>query len=197
MAALLLGGCSQPPLLSLSGRVCDAAPQLAAENQVPFGSAGGATVVLDANSRCVETPEGPATYAVFALPAAAGPYQITVRSRPRGISLLWPEATIYGQDNGPRRSITAFRSAAGAVVASARGEAGDRYVVVTSTPDTVGRREEIPTAANPAPIRLAATVIVPVIIPATPIGPTSNVLPAVLAHSGAVTVSAMPFVTVP
>ncbi len=90
-----------------------------------------------------------------------------------------------------------FSSAAGALVGSARGEPGDRYVVVTSTPDSIGQSQDIPTAANSPSVRLAAATYVPIIIPASPDGPMTNAIQAVLAHSGVITVTAVPFITMP
>ena len=83
----------------------------------------------------------------------------------RGQAVIWPDATVYGRDDRPRLHIGSIREAAGAVVGAATGQAGDRYLVVTSTPSTVGRREAIPTADATPPIRLAAAVIIPIIIP--------------------------------
>ncbi|WP_428487380.1 hypothetical protein [Rhodopila sp.] len=197
LSLMLLAGCSQPPLLSLADRVCDTAPRLMPGNEVSLGRGGSSTVIMDAASPCVETPAGRASYIVFALPADNSPYQITVRSHPRGGALISPEATIYGADDRPRREIGGFRGAAGTLVASTTGEPGDRYVVVTSTPDTIGVPRNVPTAGNPPPIRLAATIVVPIIMPASPAGPTTDIISAILAHSGAITVSANPFITLP
>ena len=195
--ALLAGCASQPALFSLADRVCDKAPRLTSDHEVPLGRVGGRTAFVNASTPCVETPKGRVTYVVFALPAATSPYQITVRSRPRRGALISPEATIYGADDRVRREITGFRGAIGTLVASATGEPGDHYLVVTSTPDTIGRPQSVPTAANTPPIRLAAVVLVPIIIPAPAAGPRSDKIDAVLAHSGAITVSAVPFTTVP
>ena len=196
-ALAVMAGCSTPTVLSLDGRACDAAPTLSRDNQVELGSSRGTTVALDGTARCVMTPAGPATYAVFALPEVASPYRITVRSTLRGQSVIWPDATVYGRDDRPRLHIDSLREAAGAVVGSVTGQVGDRYVVVTSTPGTIGRREAIPTAAATPPIRLAATIIIPIVIPNGPVGPATNKLPAILAHSGRITVTALPFVSVP
>ena len=197
LSLMLLSGCSHPPLLSLADRVCDKAPQLLPDNEVSLGRGGSRTVIVDAASPCLETPTGRASYIVFALPAASSPYQITIHSRPSGGALISPKAKIYGVDNRPRREIGGFRGTAGALVASATGEPGDRYVVVASTPDTIGGPQDVPTAANPPPIQLASTVIVPIIIPASPIGPVTETINVVLAHSGLITVSANSFVTFP
>lgn len=193
----LLAGCNTPTLLSLEGRACDTAPQLSRDNLVELGSSRGTAVVLDGTAPCVVTPAGPASYAVFALPEAAGPYRITVRSTLRGQAVIWPDTTVYGKDDRPRLHVESVREAAGAVVGSVTGQVGDRYLVVTSTPGTIGRREAIPTAAATPPIRLAATIIIPIIIPNGPVGPATDKLSAILAHSGRVTVTALPFVTVP
>ena len=193
----LLASCSPPSLLSLADRVCDKAPRLMPGNEVSLGRGGSKTVIVDASSPCVETPAGRASYVVFELPTVNSAYLITVHSHPRGGGLISPEAKIYGAGDQPRRDVSGFRGAAGALVASATGEPGDRYVVVTSTPATIGGPQNIPTATNPPPVRLAATVFVPIIIPPTPTGPTTDAVDTVLAHSGAITVSADPFVTVP
>jgi hypothetical protein len=197
LSLLLMAGCSHPPLLSLAQRVCDAAPQLIPGNEVSFGRSGGKTVVVNAASPCIDTPAGRASYVVFALPATNDPYQITVRSSLHGTALIWPNSIIYGADDRVRLNIRDFRGAASNLVASARGEPGDRYVVVTSTPGTIGRPYDLPTALKLSPVRLAAAVYVPIILPATPVGPMTDRVPAILAHSGTITVSAMPFVTIP
>ena len=193
----LLAACTPPPLLSLADRQCSTAPLLTAGHAVDLGHASGTTVIVDATSPCITTPKGPATYAVFKLPAVDSAYQLTIRSNPRGNGLLMPDAAIYGVDDRVRRAIADFRGAAGAMVASARAEPGDGYLVVTSSPATIGRIQTIPTADNPYPVRITAAVFVPLILPAAPIGPTSSALAPTLAHSGVVTVSAMPYLTLP
>lgn len=197
LSLMLLAGCNGPPLLSLADRTCDTAPRLMPGNEVSLGGRGSRTVTVDADSPCVETPKGRASYVVFTLPAAGSPYRITVRSSPRGRALILPEAKIYGADDRPRREIGGFRGAAGALVAGATGAPGDHYLVVASTPDAIGSSQSVPTAANPPPVRLAAAAGVPIILPAVPVGPMTDTISAILAHSGAITVSAVPFVTMP
>lgn len=195
---LLGAGCmAPPPILSLEARSCTASVQLAPASEVSFGVASGTTMMVDATAPCFETPAGRASYAVFRLPVATEPFQITVRSSARGLALLLPKAEIYDAQDRPRAAIDGFRAVRGALVASARGLPGDRYVVVASSPASVGLQRSMPTAGDPRPVRVAAAVFVPVLIPMQPTGPTTDQTGAVLAHSGSVTVTAMPYVTLP
>ena len=198
-ASLLLAGCQRPPpVLDLAGGTCDAAPVLANAVPVPFGEARGARVTLAAGAPCLDQAEGRAIYAVFALPASSAPYRITVRSLVGGAGMIWPDATILTANGHSRARMTDFRAAASSIVATTRGEPADRYVLVRSSPATVGMTPNIPTAANPPPIRLAAAVFIPIFIPPPgPLGPTTSKIQATLAHSGTITVSAMPYLTVP
>lgn len=194
---LLMGCVPPPPVLSLASRPCTAAVQLAPATEVPFAVASGTTVTVDATAACVETPSGRASYVVFRLPAATAPYQITVRSAARGLALMLPKAEIYDAQDRPRGEIDGFRGMREALVASARGLPGDRYVVVASSPASIGLQRSMPTAAVTRPVRVAAAVFVPIVIPMQPTGPTSDQVGVVLAHSGSVTVTAMPYVTLP
>lgn len=198
-ASLLLAGCQRPPpVLDLAGRTCDAAPALGNAVPVPFGEARGARVTLAAGAPCLDLPEGRASYAVFALPASSAPYRITVRSLPGGAGMIWPDAAILTADGHSRARMADVRAAAGSIVATTRGEPTDRYVLVRSSPATIGTTPDIPTAGDPPPVRLAATVFIPVFIPPPgPLGPTTSKIQATLAHSGTITVSAMPYLTVP
>lgn len=198
-ASLLLAGCQHPPLvLDLAGGTCDAAPALGNAVPVPFGEARGARITLAAGAPCLNLDEGRATYAVFALPASSAPYRITVRSLAGGAGMIWPDAAILTADGHSRARMTDVRAAASSIVATTRGEPADRYVLVRSSPATIGTMPSIPTAANPPSIRLASTVFIPIFIPPPgPLGPTASKVQATLAHSGTITVSAMPYLTVP
>lgn len=199
IASWLLAGCqSSPPVLDLGAGLCDAMPALDHAAGVPFGDVRGARVTLGAGAPCLEREGSRATYAVFALPVSSAPYRITVRSLVSGTGIIWPDAEILTGDGHPRARMSAFRTAAGSIVGTTRGEPADRYVVVRSSPATIGTTPDIPTAANPPPIRLAAAVFIPIFIPPPgPLGPTSSTVKATLAHSGTITVSAMPYLTVP
>lgn len=198
-ASLLLVGCQRPPpVLDLAGGTCDAAPALGNAVPVPFGEDRGARITLAAGAPCLDLDEGRATYAVFVLPASSAPYRITVRSLAGGAGMIWPDAAILTADGHSRARMTDVRAAASSIVATTRGEPADRYVLVRSSPATIGTTPNIPTAANPPPIRLVSTVFIPIFIPPPgPLGPTASKVQAILAHSGTITVSAMPYLTVP
>lgn len=199
VAALLLAGCQPPPLvLDLAGGTCEAVPNLGNAAPVPFGEARGARITLAAGAPCLNLDEGKATYAVFSLPASAVPYRITVRSLPSGAGTIWPDATILTADGRARARMTDFRTARSGIVVTTRGEPADRYVLVKSSPTTIGTTPDIPTAGEPPPIRMAALVFIPVFIPPPgPLGPTASKVQTTLAHSGTIIVSAMPYVTMP
>ena len=197
-AALLLAGCQRPSaVLDLAGRTCDAAPALGNAVPVPFGEARGARITLAAGAPCLDLDAGRATYAVFALPASSTPYRITVRSLGGGAGMIWPDAAVLTADGHTRVRVTDFRTAASSIVATTRGEPADRYVLVRSSPTTIGTTPNIPTAGDPPPIRLAATVFIPVFVPPPALGPADSKVQATLAHSGTITVTAMPYLTVP
>lgn len=198
-AAFLLAGCQPPPVvLDLAGATCDAVPNLGNAVPVLFGEARGARTTLAAGAPCLNLDEGKATYAVFALPASTAPYRITVRSLARGAGIIWPDAAILTADGRSRARMTDVRTAAGGIVATTRGEPADHYVLVKSSPATIGTTPDIPTAGEPPPTRVAALVFIPIFVPPPgPLGPTASKVQATLAHSGTIIVSAMPYFTMP
>lgn len=198
-ATLLLAGCQRlPPVLDLAGGTCDAAPALGNAVPVPYGEVRGARITVAAGAPCLNLDQGKATYAVFALPGSPAPYRITVRSIASGAGIIWPDAVILTADGRSRARMTDVRTAAGSIVATTRGESADRYLLVRSSPRTIGTTADIPTAGDPPPIRVAATVFIPIFVPPPgPLGPTASKVQATLAHSGTIIVSAMPYLTVP
>ena len=146
-AALLLAACaattpSVPPITSLEGRSCGEHPDLAAARPLLL-TGKPATATLDGASPCWRPPGGPAsTVAVFRLPDAAEPYLLTVASEPVGETLFSPRLLLLDEQGNPvrerRRDTFLFHGPA--LKTGLRVQPGERFLIVASDPDSVGRR---------------------------------------------------------
>ena len=206
-AALLitgLAGCAKPPppLLTLGGRACDGSPALAQSVAVPF-NADGARVRLDDTSRCLDLPQagGQTTYAVFRLPDASLPSLVTISSVvERGGAIVSPRVTITSASGAVLRTIEPrqFQATIEGLHAGLRTRQGERYVIVTADPRTLGYHFMLRLGLRTSkPIRLAMAgpVFIPIFIPPPPMQPTQRA--ATFSLSGIIRVTDEPVVTTP
>ena len=149
IAALSLAGCATPPpdlppLLSISENNCDSVPNLAGAIPTVATVEGDdvkpAGVTLDIGSHCLNNKDGKALYAVFALPDG-GPYTVSLGSVPVGRAIFAPRASILDAQGTPVRDlpVTGFMFRGDAFTTLYRSHPGERYLLVTSDPATVGK----------------------------------------------------------
>lgn len=115
-ALALLAACAAapPPILDLSGHVCTPSPELITAPPVPLSNPGHPSPVelrIDETAHCLDTAQGKSLYAAFTLTGA-----------------LAREV-----DSG----VLQFRG--DSLTALIRAHPGERYLVVASTPQTVGQ----------------------------------------------------------
>ncbi len=149
---LLLAACGgnrtqtnvSPPVVSLEGRQCEARPNLSTARQVELEARRATVVEVGADTPCWNDngKTGNAAYAVFALPQAPNPYMVRVSSAPHGNAILMPRVQILNESGAVVREMgrqdMQFRS--GALGTVARIQPGQRYLVVSSDPQSVGER---------------------------------------------------------
>ena len=170
--AALLAACAHPdpPLLTLSGRSCDAAPSLGDAVSVPFDERRGITVKLDGNSRCLDAGQGrTVTYAVFQLPETPAPSLVTVSSEVAGQAVIHPRVSVLDAGGRVLRSIPAseFRSTITGFTAGLRIRGPERLLVVSADPASVGENTVLRLGALEIGTKVAAT-FVPIILIAPP-----------------------------
>ncbi len=205
-ASLLLAvsACSHlaaPPVLTLGQRVCDAQPVLDGAVAVPFDQAG-AVVKLGASSRCLQpSPTAPGvTYAVFRLPDAPQPYNVTVASVAADNAVVSPVLSVYGDDGSIRRTVppAAFRAGVYGFETGLRAQPGDRILVVTADPASLGHQQTLRLSLrDQGGVQTAAAVIVPIIIFVPHVRPGLTQQDVTLALNGTIRVAATPVTRVP
>lgn len=147
LAPLALAGCAAPPpLLDLSGRACAASPDLISAAPVALSDPRHPDTVklrIDATAPCLETPQGKSLYGAFRLPDSTVPFMIAVRSVPLGEGLFVPRLLLLDGTGAVAREIgrdeLEFRG--DTLTALIRSHPGERYLVVASTPQSIGQSE--------------------------------------------------------
>lgn len=145
-AAIALTGCGPdggpPPVLTLAGRTCTAAPDLATA-QVIAKQDGEAKVTLDVNAACLETAGGKATYAAFRLPNPAEPALVDIYSEARGTSIFSPRILMLDANGQQLREISRdnFVYRGRALHAALRQQPGEVYLVAVADTGTVGQTD--------------------------------------------------------
>lgn len=146
----LLAGCVQannpPPTLTLAAAHCDSAPNLSLAQDLPLGDKKSAAKMVDikADGPCLLGSGGRARlYTLFRLPTdAATPFTLRVSSPAQGKVVLAPKIALLDGEGGVTREIAdntlLFRGGALGTLFRLRTE--DRYLLVTSDPDRVGKR---------------------------------------------------------
>jgi hypothetical protein len=131
-----------PPVVSLAGRQCEFAPDLAKAQPVVFNPERPLTVKMDAEAACLQAEDGSrSTYAAFRLPEATEPYILSVTSTPQGQGLLSPRLVLL-DDKGVRTrervgESPTFQGAA--LYAGVRARPEERYLIVLSDPRLAGQ----------------------------------------------------------
>lgn len=154
----LLAGCATDgtlppaPILSLGDRICSAAPELVRAQRLELPSRKPQTLTIDSESPCLDTePDGRSSYAVFALPESAQPYQMDVASTPTGLSLFSPRLLLTDAGGAVIRTVgrSQFQFRGGSLHAVVRMSGAERYVVIASDPQGIGEtRQRIQTSTS-------------------------------------------------
>lgn len=144
LAALALSACvtnSPPPVTKLAAVNCVEAPVTAAARELPFAAEEATRIALSETSPCITTPTGPAVYEAVRLPRLDAPYLVSIGSIVQGAALFSPRLTILGEDGQMLRQIPreSFNFRGAAFDATLRIAPGDRFLLITSDPDTVGK----------------------------------------------------------
>ncbi len=198
---LSLGACAlpaQPPLLTLGGRQCDAAPVLDGAVAVPlhdhvavaYGEASHCLLSADAQTRL--------TYAVFRLPDAPAPYSVTVTSLAKQGVLVSPRLSVLDGNGAVTRSLAPgdFRESLEGLRAGLRIAPRERYLVAVADPARLGQMVTLRMSLRQqGGVDVAGLIIIPIIIPSG--GPPVRWKDAIYALNGSIQVAAEPLVTVP
>jgi hypothetical protein len=146
MLAALAGGCAKPPppvpSLSLLGRACVEKPDLASANAVPLADNKPVSVTLDDKTPCIEAPGlGKVAYVAFSLPQSNDEYILSVTSVPIGEGRFSPRLALLDSNGNKLRDIPAdmFMAHGASLHAGLRPHRGERYLIVSSDPDTIGQ----------------------------------------------------------
>jgi len=178
-----------PPAISLAGRSCVAAADLAAAKPVTLDAGKTVEVNLDDHAACLEPPGGPkSAYAAFQLPLSAEPYLVTVLSTPIGQGLFAPRLLVLDAQGATIREIPkdSFTFHGAVLHAAIRAHADERYLIVASDPASVGQ-----TVSQLSEATQSTLLCGPMLCSAYHSGSeTSNTL--TFAHNGSITVSAQP-----
>ncbi len=148
-ALVALSACSPkrepPPVVDMASLPC--ASRIALGGAVPLlfdprmKEEKTTTAILDGRSNCIKDANGRRLYQVFALPDAAIPYIISVRSSPWADTILAPSVLFLDGDGKSLRSTNhadfVFRGEQ--LSALVRSHQGEAYLVVTSDSEVLGR----------------------------------------------------------
>jgi len=142
--AALLAACAKPPppTLSLTGRICVEKPDLKSATTVPLADDKPVKVTLDDKTPCFDAPgSGKAAYAAFSLPASSDEYMLSVTSVPIGEGRFLPRLALADGDGKTLREIPPdmFMAHGVALRAGLRPHPGERFLIVSSDPDTIGQ----------------------------------------------------------
>jgi hypothetical protein len=146
--AVSLGACTPPPgpppVTQLGDNPCASAPDLATARPVFLSSDKPVTVDLDATVSCLSLPEGKrGVYVAFALPESPKPYMVTISSTPQGETLFSPRALVLDASGATVQELPrgAFMFHGATLSVAFRTHGSERFVVVTSDPDSVGQQQ--------------------------------------------------------
>ena len=145
MLAALAGGCAKPPpmpTLSLEGRSCTDKPDLAAASAVPLENDKPVSVMLDDKAPCLQAAgAAKVTYAAFSLPQSTEEYVLTIISAPIGEGRFSPRMALLDAGGDTLREIPPdmFMARGTALRAGLRRHSGERYLVISADPDTIGQ----------------------------------------------------------
>jgi hypothetical protein len=100
-------------------------------------------VTLDGSGPCLQDGQGAKSlYAVFRLPAASTPYQITIASQPLGAGLFSPHLLLVDDQGKVLREIPrdSFLFHGDDLSVALRAHPGEAYLVAASDPQSVGQQ---------------------------------------------------------
>ena len=142
--AALAAGCAKPPppTLSLAGRTCVDRPDLVSAKTVPLADDKPVKVALDDKTPCLEIPgAGKAAYVAFGLPQTGDEYMLSITSVPIGEGRFSPKLVLTDGDGKTVRDIPPdmFMAHGTALRAGLRPHPGERYLIVSSDPQTIGQ----------------------------------------------------------
>jgi hypothetical protein len=140
----LLAACAKPPppTLTLAGRICVEKPDLKSAITVPLADDKPVKVTLDDKTPCFDAPgSGKAAYVAFSLPASSDEYMLSVTSVPIGEGRFLPRLALADGDGKTLRDIPPdmFMAHGAALRAGLRPHPGERFLIVSSDPDTIGQ----------------------------------------------------------
>ncbi len=143
LLAQLVSACTTPPpppVLSLAGRQCVSQLDFSTAKPVPLSDP--VKVTLDDKTACIENNgSGKVEYVAFDLPQVAVPYLLSVTSTPIGDGVLSPRLTLLDSDGKTLREVPndAFLPHGASLRAGLRPHPGERYLIVSSDPSTIGQ----------------------------------------------------------
>lgn len=145
-ALALLAGCAPPPppLLDISTHACSNVPDLVDALPLPLSDALHPNTVelrIDDSARCLQTAQGKSLYGAFRLPDSTAPMMVAVRSVPVGEGLFVPHLLLLDGTGASQREIgqDSLQFRGNTLTALIRVHPDERYLVVASTPKTVGQ----------------------------------------------------------
>ncbi|MBT3358941.1 MAG: hypothetical protein HN403_04860 [Rhodospirillales bacterium] len=149
VACALLGGCQTkkdvPPVLTVSAAECIATPVLDSSVPMTFDGKKKSTQSLEisASSSCLTDTQGRRRlFRLLRLPGGDIPYTVSVASLAHGYTVFAPHFMLLNARGETVREIDPqtlmFRS--GSLTGIFRPRAGERYLLIVSNPDAVGKR---------------------------------------------------------
>jgi hypothetical protein len=164
--SVLLSACvanGPPPVTSLAGRSCAAAPDLSTAQALTPGKDAIRTVV-DGNTACIETTAGKATYAAYKLTDPMSPALIDIFSEATSSAVLTPRVQILGADGQLLREISRdnFVYRGSSLHLAIRQQPGDTFLLALSDSASVGQSEARLTSSTQVIVVPVGLAMVPV-----------------------------------
>jgi hypothetical protein len=142
----VLSGCTKPPPplpnVSLAYRNCSQEPDLATARTLILAPDKPITTTLDENAACFGgAPEFRSTYLAFDLPQSSDSYLLYVSSTQLGEGLFSPRLQLLDDAGKVLREVgrNSFMFHGTALSVTLRTHPGERYLIVSSDPNSVGQ----------------------------------------------------------
>jgi hypothetical protein len=148
LACCAISGCGipagPPPVIDFGARVCADHPDLSTATVVAYtpDDPKPVTVSLDGTAPCFKSAGGAASaYVVFALPDTDSEHIVSISSAPVGNGLFPPYATFLDASGSSVRSVpaSAFLFRGEVLNAQVRSHPGEKYLLVQSVPELIGK----------------------------------------------------------
>jgi hypothetical protein len=188
----LIGACAKPPpppTLSLAGRNCMEKPDLGSATAVPLADGKPVSVTLDDKTACIEAAGlGRAAYVAFSLPQSDQDYMLSVTSTPVGEGRFSPWLALLDADGKKLRDIPPdmFMAHGASLHAGLRPHPGERYLIVSSDPETIGQTKSQIADGTRVQYAYAPGILIPIHTG------YENSVAITNAYNGIVTVTAQP-----